>query len=126
MAADLNAVDLQPWNVIKVLNNAVFKIILPRHDCLIRHMNIQNDESTVSAATDSVVVMHLVDKNGDAQAMDATRAAGEKMIVDAGQSNVFRGDDLRDNVSEGEQAIQLQAIGNGAMVQILTARNFLI
>ena len=126
MAADLNAVDLQPWNVIKVLTTEVYKIILPRHDCLIRHMNIQDDESTASAATDFIVVMHLVDKAGVAQVMAANRAAGEKMIIDAGQSNVFRGDDLRDNVTEGERAIQLQAIGNGAMVQILTARSFSI
>ena len=124
MAADLNAVDLQPWNLIKVLTSGVYKIIVPRHDVLIRHTNIQNDETTVSVATDKIVVMHLVDKAGAVQVMAANMAEGEKMIIDAGQSNVFRGDDLRDNVTEGERAIQLQAIGNGAMVQILTARNF--
>ena len=125
MVADLDINKLQPFNAFAVVTGSVKKILLPRHDVLIRHMNFEDDGTTASTATDHVVVMQMRKQDETAQAMSADRSAGEKLVIDAGLSITLRGDDIRDG-PDGKREIQIQAVGNGAMLQFLTARNQLI
>ncbi len=123
MAVEIDADDLRPFNVIAVLTSGVKKVLLPKHDYIIRHMNVKDAASTPSASTDFLVVMHVKKQNGDAQTMDADRGAGEKLVIDAGMAITVRGSDLRDDPDEGPRAFQIQAVGGDAMVQIVTARD---
>ena len=125
MADDLNAAILQPFNIIKIVTGSVKRILLPRHDVLFKHMNVKDDISTASAATDFITIMHAKKQDGTDETMVATRAEGEKLVLAAGESGVLRGDDIRTG-SNGDREVQIQATGNSAMVQVLSARNFLI
>ena len=122
--AVFDANNLQPFNAIVVPTGSITTILLPRHNVLLRHTDFQDDLSA-SVAGDHVIVMQATKQDGTPQIMSADRSAGEKLIIEAGLSVTFRGDDIRTGTN-GDREIQLQAVTNGALVQVLTARNQLI
>lgn len=115
MAADLDMSTNAnlPYQVIAVATNAVKKILLSKsYRYVFKHSGIQSDGSTAAVSTDYVVLMDAV------ATMAATAAAGKKHLISADKTPLIIDGKTILAGADGNNEVQVQAAGNGAMLQI--------
>ena len=110
---DLSAAQ-NPFKLIDVGTGAVQTVLVPRNARVtIAHTGWQDDGSDSDPDTDYVVCMH------QAASMAANKNEGAKLILFPGGGNgSVRGHTIQTG-GDGDHELQLQAVGNGAKVQIV-------
>lgn len=106
--------------IITPVTGSVVTITLTDDDWQLVHLNVQNDGSTASAATDYVVVMNQQTPAGAAVTMAATYADGGngKLIIGANLARDFSGKYIPAG-SDGPHEIQIQAVGHGCKMALI-------
>lgn len=115
LAAASYDVAADPFYVLTVTTGADVTLLMPENEVTFVHLNIQDDGSTASVATDKLYIGHA-----DAT-LTATTADGPKIIMVPGSAIVILGRDIRSS-TDGPHEVRLRATGHGCKVQILRGR----
>lgn len=91
--------------------SAVTLVTVTADSFTVAHTGLQDDGATASASGDYLVIMNVYTPSGTV-AMDASTAAGKKLLVPAGAAWLVSGQDVP--VGANGRQIQIQCIGHGA------------
>jgi ABC-type Fe3+-hydroxamate transport system substrate-binding protein len=104
--------------VITVTTSAVVTVTMMNRDYTLVHLGIQNDGSTASVSTDYAVMQPTKASDGSAITIAADYTDGAKLIVGAGASATFSGNDII-NGNDGPAEVQIKAVGHGCKMMFI-------